>query len=690
MMTGSAWNSESLFQGILDRCPVGIAVINYDGKYVTVNPAYSAIYGYTQEEMINHPFTMVFPESTRVSVLARHQSFLDEGGKLGGEWTVVRHDGVVLTVWSESVPFAQHGHKADRLVYVLDITERQKAREQMKIAATVYQSTQEAIIVIDTNRKIISINPAFTRLTGYSEADVVGQPSYIFRSTRHDIAFYDAIWRKVNEDGLWIGEMWDRKKDGSDYLRELTINVVRDAAGTPINYVGVFSDITQRKKQEELIWRQANYDAVTALPNRHRFQDKLERAVERARQTSRPMALMLIDLDHFKSVNDSLGHRAGDALLFAVSTRITDCIQGADTIARIGGDEFAIILSDLLRTDDCERLANTLLQRLAQPFDIDGESMLVSASIGIALFPNDSDTLEELFKHADQAMYAAKNAGRNGFHYFTPALQQAARARLRLTNDLRQALEYSQFEVYYQPIIELATNRVTKAEALVRWHHPVRGMVSPAEFIPLAEDTGLIVPLGDWVAQQAIIQLAQWRNTLDPHFQIAINQSPIQLRSKDFTEMSWVQELARHGLDGSAVIIEITEGLLLNAELRVNNNLHLFRNAGIQIAIDDFGTGYSSLAYLRKFNIDCLKIDRSFIEDLDGIGLELCVAIIAMAHSLGLSVVAEGVETQHQCDILTRLGCDYAQGFLFSRPVPATELTMLLQAATEMTETKSV
>ncbi|WP_227983122.1 sensor domain-containing protein [Dickeya poaceiphila] len=689
MMTGYPWNSESLFQAILDRCPVGIAVINYDGNYVTVNPAYSAIYGYTQEEMINRSFTMVFPESARESVLARHQLFLNEGSTLGGEWTVVRHDGAVITVWSESVPFAQHGHRADRLVYVLDITERQKAREQMKIAATVYESSQEAIIVIGTNNQVIAINPAFTHLTGYSPAEIVGQPSHMFRSDQHDDDFYNAMGRTLNEEGLWIGEMWDRKKDGTPYLKELTINVVKDAAGTPLSYVGMFSDITQRKKQEELIWRQANYDAVTTLPNRHMFQDKLERAVECAKRTGRPMALMLIDLDHFKSVNDSLGHSAGDALLFAVSNRITDCIQGADTIARLGGDEFAIILSDLLRADDCERIAKTLLEHLARPFNIDGESMLVSASIGIALFPNDSDTLEGLFKNADQAMYAAKGAGRNCFNYYTPALQQAARARLRLTNDLRDAIQCDQFEVYYQPIIELASNNVVKAEALVRWHHPTRGMVSPAEFIPLAEDTGLIVPLGDWVARQAITQLAQWRKTFDPNFQIAINQSPIQLRSKDFSDMSWVQELERHGLDGSAVIIEITEGLLLNAELRVNNNLHLFRDTGIQIAIDDFGTGYSSLAYLRKFDIDCLKIDRSFVEDIDGVGFELCVAIIAMAHSLGLKVVAEGIETQQQCDTLARIGCDYAQGFLFSRPVPAPEFTAMLQTIADTAVAKS-
>ncbi|ACS85160.1 sensor domain-containing protein [Musicola paradisiaca] len=676
------WRSDSLFQAILDRCPVGIAVIDYSGNYLTVNPAYCNIYGYTQQEMLHRSFTMVFPPEAQGSVLERHQRFLDEGGKLGGEWTVTRRDGTLLTVWSESVPFAQAGHKADRLVYVLDISERKKTHEQQQIAAAVYDASHEAIFVTDADNNIISVNPAFSRLTGYHFDDVNGKNPRMFKSSRHPPSFYAEMWHALHEKGLWIGEVWDRHKNGHDYLKELTVTVIRDAAGHIINHVGMFSDITLRKKQEELIWRQANYDAITDLPNRHLFQSKLEQAAQHARRTGNLMALMLIDLDHFKAVNDSMGHRAGDMLLTRVSQRLIDSVQHADTIiARLGGDEFAVIISDLFQPHDCDALAKALLENLSHPFNIDGENMFVSASIGIACFPTDSDNLEALFKNADQAMYAAKNAGRNGFSYYSPALHDAARTRLRMTNDLRKAIREEQFEVYYQPIVALDTGHITKAEALVRWHHPTHGLVSPAEFIPLAEETGIIIPLGNWVARQAIAQLARWRQFCDPRFQMTINLSPIQLRSQDFADMDWLRELDRHGLSGDAIAIEITEGLLLNAEPRVNRNLHMFRDAGIQIAIDDFGTGYSSLAYLRRFNIDYLKIDRSFIEDMDGVGHELCVAIVAMAHSLGLQVVAEGVETLQQSAMLKRIGCDYAQGFLFSRPQSAADITQLLPTA---------
>ncbi|WP_199175644.1 EAL domain-containing protein [Telmatospirillum siberiense] len=669
-----------MFQAILDRCPVGIAVIDYDGNYVTVNPAYCAIYGYEPQEMVSHPFTMVFPVEDRQPILIRHQRFLSEGGKLGGEWTVVRRDGTVLSVWSESVRFAKREGFFNRLVYVLDITERKKTQEQMRIAATVYETSHEAILVTDGDNNIIAVNPAFTRVTGYDFAEVVGRNPRIFKSGRHDDAFFREMWRSLNEEDMWIGEVWDRRKSGEDYVKELTITVVKDASGAVLSYVGMFSDITLRKKNEEIIWRQANFDAVTGLPNRHMFQDRLEQGARKATREGRIMALMLIDLDHFKEVNDSLGHRAGDALLAEVSFRIAGCLRAVDTVARLGGDEFAVIFSDLSHARDGERVARTLLASLAEPFFIERESVFVSASIGIAIFPDDSDSLEELFKNADQAMYAAKAAGRNCFSYFTPAMQQAALDRLRMSNDLRRALDAAQFEVHYQPIIHLMTGRVVKAEALVRWLHPTRGMIGPAEFIPLAEDTGLIVPLGDWVARQAIARLAQWRRAFNPEFQIAVNQSPAQFRSNDFTDVGWVQELERYGLEGNAVVIEITEGLLLNAEPRVNKNLLMFRDAGIQIAIDDFGTGYSSLAYLRKFDIDYLKIDRSFVEDLDGIGLDLCEAIVVMAHRLGLEVVAEGVETERQRDILARIGCDYAQGYLFSRPLPAESFTALLSA----------
>jgi len=671
---------DRLMRAILSRAPVGIAVIDYAGRYISVNPAYAAIYGYADVEMIGQSFLMVFPKDAQDSVLARHQDFLDNGGDLGGEWPVVRRDGGQLTVWSNSVSFPSGTGRPDRLVYVLDITEHKKAQAKELVAATVYQTTSEAIVVIDADNRIIATNPAFTRLTGWTFADVAGRDPRMFRSDRHDEAFYSEIWRTLRVEGLWAGEVWDQRRSGEYYLRDTTITVVKDALGNVKNYVVVFSDITKRKASDDIIRWQANYDSVTGLPNRHMFGDRLAQGARQATETGMMMALLMIDLDRFKEVNDTLGHSVGDRLLAKVSARLRESERPGDTIARIGGDEFALILTGLADASEAEAIARDVLKRFEVPVKLGYEQVFITASIGISLYPGDAQSTEELFRNADQALYAAKAFGRNCLYFFTSALQRAANARMRLANDLRQALTEEQFVVHYQPVIDLKTGLIVKAEALVRWDHPTRGPVSPATFIPLAEDTGLIVPLDDWVAHQAIAEVVRCRTVYIPCFQIAINQSPVQFRGNDLSGIGWVKELARQGLDGEAISIEITEGLLLNAEPQVMANLIAFRDAGIKIAIDDFGTGYSSLAYLRKFAIDTLKIDQSFVADLGGTGFDICEAIIVMAHRLGLEVVAEGVETEHQRDILTSMGCDFAQGYLFAPALPADAFEALLGA----------
>ncbi len=671
---------DQLMRAILARAPVGIAVIDYEGRYVSVNPAYSEIYGYTLADMVGENFLMVFPEEAHAAVLARHQDFLDNGTPLGGEWDVFRRDGAKLKVWSNSVSFPARQGKPDRLVYVLDITDQKKAQEQERIANTVYQTTSEAIMVTDADNRIIAVNPAFTRLTGWTLSEVVGRSAEMFRSERHPEAFYAEIWAALKSYGYWIGELWDQRKDGEHYLRETAVTIVKDSFGNVKNHVIVFSDVTERKAAEDLIRWQANYDSVTGLPNRHMFGKQLAEGASRATETGATMALLMIDLDRFKEINDTLGHSVGDRLLAKVSDRLKEGKRAGDAIARIGGDEFALILTDLADASEAEGIARDLLGRFETPVTVDFEQVYITASIGISLYPGDTQSLEELFRNADQALYAAKGFGRNCLHFFTPALQRAANVRMRLANDLRQAIADGQFVVHYQPIIDLQCGQVVKAEALVRWQHPTRGLVSPATFIPLAEDTGLILPLGDWVARQAIAEVAHCRRTYAPNLQIAINQSPTQFRSPAFSGLGWMAELARHGLTGQAICLEITEGVLLNAEPTVMNTLIAFRDAGIEIAIDDFGTGYSSLAYLRKFDIDTLKIDRSFVSDLEGAGLDICEAIIVMAHRLGLKVVAEGVETEQQRDVLKSIGCDYAQGYLFAPGLPSEAFEAMLGA----------
>ena len=469
-------------------------------------------------------------------------------------------------------------------------------------------------------------------------------------------------------------------RDGREFPIELSITAINVAGEYEFN--GFIRDITRQKESEELIWNQANFDALTGLPNRHMFHDRLDQDIKKASRADLKTALLFIDLDKFKEVNDTLGHSMGDILLKEAARRIGDCVRETDTVARLGGDEFTVILAELDDTVSVERVAENILQSLAKPFHLENEIAYISASIGITLYPNDATGTEDLLKNADQAMYAAKNEGRNRFSYFTPSMQQAAQARLHLTNELRDALAAGQFRVYYQPIVELATCRIVKAEALIRWQHPELGMISPLQFIPLAEETGLIVEIGDWVFRKAARQLKLWRASYSPGLQVSVNVSPVQLgNALGNSYQEWFRYLRDLGLPGQAMVIEITEGLLLDTGVGVTDKLLEFRDAGIQAAIDDFGTGYSSLSYLKKFDIDYLKIDQSFVRNLvtDPEDMALSEAIIVMAHKLGMKVIAEGVETGAQCKLLTDAGCDYAQGYLFSKPAPAEEFESLLK-----------
>jgi diguanylate cyclase (GGDEF)-like protein len=394
---------------------------------------------------------------------------------------------------------------------------------------------------------------------------------------------------------------------------------------------------------------------------------------------------LFIDLDHFKEVNDTLGHHQGDVLLVDAARRIRSCVRESDTVARLGGDEFTVILSELDQVSPVDAIAQKILNVLQAPYQLGQEQAFVSASIGITLYPDDARDIDDLLKHADQAMYAAKGAGRNRFSYFTPALQVAAVNRMRLTNDLRIALKNDQFRLYFQPIVHLKTGKIHKAEALIRWQHPQRGLVSPLEFIPLAESSGLIVDIGEWVFKESARWVRRWRSEHDERFQISLNQSPLEFQREGQGYEGWLEHLGQIGVAGQALVVEITEGLLLDASTGVTDKLLALRDAGIQVALDDFGTGYSSLSYLKKFDIDYLKIDRSFTRNLatDSSDMALSEAIIVMAHKLDLRVIAEGVETAQQRDLLLEAGCDYGQGYLFARPMPGHEFDAMLRAQKE-------
>ncbi len=562
--------------------------------------------------------------------------------------------------------------------------ERRRAEEERFLAAMIYQSSSEGTLVTDAENHIIAINPAFTRITGYTLEDIRGKSPSILRSGRHEPAFYDAMWSALRDKGSWQGEIWNRRRNGEIFPAWLTINAIRDDNGQILRHVAQASDITNKVRSDELIWRQANFDFLTNLPNRYMFHERLEQEIRNVHRDHSRLALLFIDLDHFKDINDSLGHHVGDQLLVAAAERIQACIRESDSVARLGGDEFTVILTHIIHSRDAERVTQQIITTLANPFQVHTHELYISASIGITMCPDDSNDVHQLLSNADQAMYAAKQQGRNRLCYFTQSLHQLTQHRLTLINDLRNALGANEFELHYQPIIDLSNNQVSKVESLLRWNHSTRGRIGPDEFIPLAEETGLIVGIGDWVLRQSARWVADWSRR-GIALQVSVNMSPVQFQSDALVIDDWLAHLDTLGLSPDRINVEITEGLLLNAMPAVADKLFRFRDAGIQVSIDDFGTGYSALSYLKRFDIDFLKIDQSFIRNLvsDSNDLALCEAIVMMAHKLGLNVIAEGVETEAQREALVSIGCDYGQGYLFSRALPADEFETYLAGQTD-------
>jgi diguanylate cyclase (GGDEF)-like protein/PAS domain S-box-containing protein len=671
--------SEEQFHMLFESAVDGIFIVDSTGRHTDVNVRGAQLLSYSKEEILNLETADIVSEIERVRV-PRIYSILRAGISVQSEFHFLRKDGSTFPgeISAQLLPDG-------RIMSIMrDATKRKKVEEELKLAAMVYRISSEGMMIFDGDSKIIAVNPAYSKITGYTAEEVVGKRAADLRPDIHDEELHQAISDSLNATGYWQGEMWNRHKNGELFAISLSINTTFNADGTVHRRVVLFSDITSRKQSEEMLWQQANFDSLTGLPNRSLFRDHLNQEIRKAKRTGIPMALMFLDLDGFKDVNDTLGHDMGDILLKEAAYRLQGCVREVDTVARLGGDEFTVILSELQDPGNVDRVARHILQRMSAPFKLGDEIAHVSASIGITLYPQDGTEIEDLLKNADQAMYAAKHEGRNRYHYFTASMQEAAQVRMRLVNDLRVALEGNQFEVVYQPIVELSSGIIHKAEALIRWRHPTRGMINPLEFIPLAEDTGMIVSFGNWVFHEAARQAAQWRERHHPGFQISVNISPVQFRNEGIDSSTWFEHLNRLGLPAQGIVVEITEGLLLEATEKVTEQLLRFRDAGIEVALDDFGVGYSSLSYLKKFDIDYLKIDPSVIHGLaqESDDLALCEAIIVMAHKLGIKVIAEGVNTVEQLDLLVKAGCDYGQGYHFSHPIPASELDHFIHAST--------
>lgn len=557
------------------------------------------------------------------------------------------------------------------------------AAKEQRLATLFYQHTNESLIVTDANKMIVAVNPAFTSAKGFTPEEAIGQHISILNSKNQDDHFYKVIEQSLDSTGNWEGELWQNHKDGSSHFNWLRINTIYDDHNQVLNFVMLATDITKRKESEDLIWKQANFDGLTNLPNRIMFQDRFKQAIKKTKRAKLPLALLFIDLDEFKEVNDSMGHHIGDVMLKEAAKRLTSCVRESDTvahfdsIARVGGDEFTIILSELKDVSCVERIAQHVLNEIAKPYQLGNDVAYISASIGITLYPDDSDDITTLITNADQAMYAAKSAGKNRFNYFTKSMQVDVQKRVKLTKDLHDAIKKQQFYLVYQPIVNLRTNQVHKAEALIRWQHPKKGLISPADFIPIAERSGLIHEIGNWVFLEALSQVGKWRKTINPNFQISVNKSPVQIYAvadkNKSGHLNWATYVKEHDLPGDCIAAEITEGLLLDSNEGVHNHLLEFRDAGIQVSLDDFGTGYSSLSYLKKFDIDYIKIDQSFVQNIerDSDNMVLCQAIIVMAHKLKLKVIAEGIETEEQLNLLKIAGCDFGQGYFLSKPLTA-------------------
>jgi diguanylate cyclase (GGDEF)-like protein/PAS domain S-box-containing protein len=565
-------------------------------------------------------------------------------------------------------------------------TDLSQAAERFR---TVVDTLAEGVFLGDAEAKIIDCNPSAERIMGKTLAQMKGLVSIApeLQTQREDgslmpkeeLPIAVVMRTGLPQPNVVVG--YCKPDESVLWVQHNAQPLFVGSTGAPSGFVISITDITERKKSEELIWQQANFDTLTGLPNRRMFHDRLTQEIKKSHRSGLPMALLLLDLDHFKAVNDALGHAQGDVLLVEVARRISGCVRETDTVARLGGDEFTVILSAMTDVNSVGRIAQNIIECLAEPFQLLHETVHVSASVGITLNTNDVQKADTLIKNADQAMYLAKNSGRSRFSYFTADLQEAAQTRLHMLSDLRNALAGNQLAVYYQPILEIATNKIYKAEALLRWQHPEHGMVSPMHFIPLAEESGLIHEIGNWVFHETTRELKRCRELFVPDFQISVNVSPVQFRQNRIDHISsWLSHLRAIDLPAQNLNIEITEGLLMHAKINAAEKLRAFRDAGIEVALDDFGTGYSSLFHLKKFDINYIKIDQSFIHSLadDANHRALCEAMIVMAHKLGLKVIAEGVETKQQHDLLAAYDCDYAQGWLYSKALPAEQFESLL------------
>ena len=555
------------------------------------------------------------------------------------------------------------------------------ANKRLDLFAQVFENSGEAIVITDADRNIIATNPAFTEITNYKPDQVQGRNPKLLSSGRQTPEFYREMWRIINETGRWRGEIWNRRENGEIYPEWLSIGTVKDASGKVTNYIGIFNDITHRKQTEEHIEFLAHYDSLTNLPNRRLFEDRVRQGLASSRRKNKKAALLFLDIDRFKAINDSLGHLSGDQLLQSVAERLKSCVRETDTVCRQGGDEFLIILPEINKPDDAAVVAGKIVTAMSEAHFVEDYHLIVTFSIGISMFPEDGVDSQTLVKNADAAMYHAKEKGRNNFQFFTADMNAESMERLEIEADLRMAIQRNEFSLFYQPQIDSRSGSIIGVEALIRWNHPQKGYIPPTKFIPVAEECGLIYQIGEWVLKTACRQNKAWQDADMLRVPIAVNLSALQFHKREIKD-TILEALHQSGLESGYLEIEVTEGTAMREISTTVRLLNEFKEMGLLISIDDFGTGYSSLSYLKRFPIDKLKVDQSFVRDIgrDVDDAAIVQTVIGIGHSLRLKVIAEGVETLEQLTFLRNNGCDEIQGYYFSKPLPAAEFEVFVKS----------
>jgi diguanylate cyclase (GGDEF)-like protein/PAS domain S-box-containing protein len=683
----SVFGTKESFLTIINASPDFIAIKDGEGRWQVLNQAGVDFYGLetlvwqgrTDLELADM-VQPCFRESLLACSLSDESAWVAGAPQLSNE-SIQLGDGSTLVFEVLKTPvFDMQGRRHSMVIYGREETVKTRSLEQARLFSQVLSNSSEAVVITDAKNNIVLVNHAFESITGYSAKEVIGKNPRILSSGRHTKEFYSAIWKQLEFEGIWRGEIWDRRKNGEIYPKWLDISKVCDRNGKITHYIGIFSDISDRKAIEAQLEFLAYHDPLTRLPNRLLLRDRFSQACHAATRDGSWVAMLFLDLDQFKTINDTLGHVMGDQLLLSVVERLKKCVRDTDTISRLGGDEFVVLLTGVIDLGVVSVVAQKILDHLEEPFEIHGHRLMTSFSIGIGICPDDGDDFDTLLKVADTAMYYAKDSGRNAYRFYTEQMNIQAMERLHILNDLHQALKNDEFVLHYQPQLDLNSGKVIGLEALIRWNSPGSGMVLPGKFIPVAEENGLIVQIGEWVLREVCRQQRIWQDAGYEPLVVAVNLSAIQFRRGDIVDKV-IDILRQSGVGPEWLELELTESILIQDVERTLGMVEQLKSTNIGLSIDDFGTGYSSLAYLKRFKVDKLKIDQSFIRNLevDRDDAAIVRSIIQLAHGLDLRVIAEGVESDKQLAILRNYGCDEVQGYFYSHPLPPDKLVKFLK-----------